>query len=125
MTDHLERLARRAEQDPFFLAAALHAYARSSDADDRALAAQLGCPTGALTRLRLCRTPAPAAPAFWQDVERIAARFGIDPHTLAEVVRRGQSLVQLRSAEACGGPPAFLLAAREGPDPSPPAGGPG
>jgi hypothetical protein len=114
MSEHLDRLAKRVEHDPFFLAAALNAYARSSRSDDPALAARLGCPTEVLTRLRLCRMPTPVPPAFWQDIAQIASAFGIDPDELAVVVRQGQSLVSLRSSnESRTESPCFLLAARD------------
>jgi hypothetical protein len=114
MSEHLDRLAKRVEHDPFFLAAALNAYAKSSSSDDPALAARLGCPTEMLTRLRLCRMPTPLPPGFWKDIQQIAAAFRIDPDELADVVRQGQSLVRLRSAdETRAESPCFLLAARE------------
>jgi hypothetical protein len=128
MSEHLERLARRVASDPFFLASALTRYAEREELDDAALAAMLGCTMPILTRLRLCRVPRPEAPFFWQDVERIAGRFALDPLTLAEIVRRGQALLTLQQAagkrldEAKG----FFLAARDGvADPADPAKGDG
>ena len=47
---------------------------------------------------RLCRNPDPRPPAFWQDTQAIAARFGLDAAVLAEAIRYGQSLMQLRRA---------------------------
>src|SRR5438105_4478075 len=44
----------------------------------------------------------PLPPAFWQDVERIAVRFRIDPDTLAEVVRFGQALRELSKPTISG-----------------------
>jgi hypothetical protein len=114
MSKHLERLAERVGNDPFFLAAAISAYQRSSQIDDQALAAKLGCPTELLARVRLCRMPASAAPEFWRDIKLIAERFSVDPDELAEVVRHGESVVRLRAAhdtkdESAG----FLMAARD------------
>jgi hypothetical protein len=94
----LDRLARRVLNDPFFLAAALTAFAESEGLDDAGLAARLGCELSVLTNLRLCRMPCPEAPQFWQDVEQIAERFGVDAETLAEMVRRGQGLRRFREA---------------------------
>jgi hypothetical protein len=119
MNPHLEHLARRLTNDPLFLAAILADYAGSEQLDDNGLAARLGCPVPVLTNLRLCRTPRPEAPLFWQDVEQIAARFAVDAKVLAEMVRRGESLHHLR--RAAGGAAAagtgFLLAARDGAPP--------
>ena|SRR5438067_34888 len=117
MSFNLERLAQRVSDDPYFLAAVLHAYAIGEGLDDTALAAKLGCRPAALTRLRLCRAPRPAAPFFWQDVQRIATSCAVNPESLAEVVRRGQSLMGMRGAAAdpASGAPGTLLAARDGP----------
>jgi hypothetical protein len=120
MSEHLERLARRVASDPYFLASALGRYAESEGLDDSALATKLGCTMPELTRLRLCRVPRPDPPFFWQDTERIAARFALDPNTLADVVRRGLALLSLQQASEKR--PAvekgFFLAARDDvPDP--------
>lgn len=119
MNTHLERLARRVQSDPFFLAAPLACYADSERLNDDALAARFGCDRDTLTHLRLCRTPDPRPPQFWQDVECIADRFHLDPDRLAEIVRLGQALVQAQPpAESAANPGAgFLLAAREEPEP--------
>jgi hypothetical protein len=120
MSQHLERLARRVASDPFFLASALARYAESEEPDDAALAEKLGCAMPVLTRLRLCRVPRPEAPFFWQDVERIATRFALDSHTLAEIVRRGQVLQSLQqtAAKRPDNAKGLFLAARDGvPDP--------
>jgi hypothetical protein len=126
MSTHLERLAGRAAADPFFLAGALSAYARSEALDDAGLAARLGCTPTVLTLLRLCRAPRPEAPVYLQDVARIAARFNLDGERLAEAARQGQALLCLqdpaagRQDSAAG----FLLAARDRPadSPDPPRG---
>ena len=119
MTDSLESLAARAAGEPFFLASLLAAYARSEGLDDAGLAAALGCPPGELTMLRLCRAPDTESPDFWDDVTRIAERFGIDPDRLAHVVKRGRVVGRLPTA----GPGGFLMAARDAeppPDEPPP-----
>jgi hypothetical protein len=114
MSDALESLARRATGDPFFLAAPLARYAERHGLDDAALVAWLGCPPARLTDLRLCRNPHPEAPRFWQDIERIAAHFGLDAERLAAAVRFGQGLVHLSQQGAnAADAPGFLMAARD------------
>jgi hypothetical protein len=114
MNPHLAHLAERVAGAPDFLACALAEYARSERLADGALAARLACSVETLTHLRLCRMPRGQAPLFWQDVERIAERFSVNAEALAEVARRGQSLINLRNAEDEGKQePGFLLAARD------------
>src|SRR5205823_83115 len=126
MSPYLEHLARRVVEDPSFLAAALAEYARGERLDDAGLAARLGCPPAALVHLRLCGMPRPEAPLFWQDVERIAGRFGVDAAALAEVVRRSQALLRLRAAGGAGDRgKSFLLAARDGAEETAPPEGKG
>jgi hypothetical protein len=111
----LEALARRVESDPFFLAGLLAEYARSESLDDIGLAAILDCELEALTAIRLCRAPRPDRDGFRQDVDQIAARFGLDADRLTAVVRRGETLRRLRSAAPSGH--GFLAAARDGEPP--------
>ncbi|MFO0881801.1 MAG: hypothetical protein U0840_31270 [Gemmataceae bacterium] len=113
MSKALERLARRVESDPFFLAAALAAFQASARLDDQALAVKLGCTAEVLTRLRLCRMPAPTAPGFWDDTRHIAEHFSLDADVLAEVVRHGQGVLRLRQGESTA-EAGFLMAARDG-----------
>lgn len=117
MSEHVERLARRVAQIPFFLAASLEQFARSRDLDDSGLAAHLHCDAATLTRLRLCRNPGPQPPAFWQDMQAIASRFAIDPEVLAEAVRYGQGLMKLRESQqsAADKEAGYLMAARDKP----------
>ena len=118
MSAALDHLAARVGTDPRFLANALAEYARSESLDDDGLIAFLGCAPADLTRLRLCG--APRQDCFRADVDAIAGQFGISPHTLTEVVRRGQSLAQFRAAQPAEAHPGFLLAARDHePDPPP------
>jgi hypothetical protein len=74
-----------------------------------------------LTHLRLCRNPELLSPNFWQDIQRIADRFQIDPDRLAEIVRFGQALLQ--PAVPPDAPaeqvPGFLMAARDEEPPEP------
>jgi hypothetical protein len=115
MADPLDWLAKRAEQEPFFLASVLAAYAHSEGLDDAGLSAALGCPLRELTMVRLCRAPRTEPPEFWEDVTAVAERFGMDPMRLAVAVKRGRVLLRLREA-APGG---FLAAARDH-EPEPP-----
>jgi hypothetical protein len=99
MADPLEALAARAEREPFFLASLLAAYARSEGLDDAGLAAALGCRTEDLVMVRLCRAPRTEPSEFWEDVECVAGRFGLDAERLAEAVKRGRVLERLRAAQ--------------------------
>jgi hypothetical protein len=109
VADPLNTLARRVENEPFFLASTLALFARSEAMDDEALCRFLCCPKESFAMLRLCRTPDEDPSAFQRDVKRIAERFGADGDALTEAVRRGQALQRLRQA-AVGG---TLLAARD------------
>ena len=114
----LERAAKRLEQDPFFFACPLAAYALSEDLDDAALAARLTCSPENLTMIRLSR--APEADRFAADIDEVATRFAADAQALAVAVRHGQAVERLRSRkpEHTDG---VLLAARDDdrPDPEP------
>lgn len=121
MSNHLDRLARRVQSDPLFLAAPLARYAQSQQLDDDALAALLGCDRDTLRQLRLCRNPDLTPPHFWEDVERIAGRFHLDPDHLAEIVRFGQALLHAPSSSSAGSSGGgSLLAAREETEGEPP-----
>ncbi len=58
MVEPLEKLARRAANEAFFLASVLRDYAQSEELDDAGLARVLGCRALDLPLLRLCRAPA-------------------------------------------------------------------
>ncbi|MGI8912719.1 MAG: hypothetical protein ACR2JY_02830 [Chloroflexota bacterium] len=111
MTSALPALAQRVRDDPFFLASALMIYAESEAMDDQQLAAQLGCTTEALAPLRLCRRPRPEPPQFRQDVDVIAARFGLRADVLATAVRRADAVTALR--QVAEGAQGTLVAARD------------
>ncbi len=120
MADPLEALAARAQDDPFFLASSLAAYARSEELDEAGLAAALGCPPGGLVMLRLCRAPRADPPEFWEDVSLVAERFGIEPQRLAEAVKRGRVLLRFQGPRPAAG--GTLMAARDRePDPQDPS----
>jgi hypothetical protein len=92
----LNVLARRVECDPFFLAGLLADYAERENIDEAGLAAALGCNPEALTALRLCRAPRPDRVGFREDVDQIAAHFGLDADRLTAVVRgRSEALRRL------------------------------
>src|SRR5258708_23467078 len=100
MTSRIRHLAQRVTDDPYFLASALQAYARSEHLDDDALAQALECSQETLTLLRLCRMPRHEPASFREDVHRIASRFGVQVDRLAEAVRRANALEALRRAVA-------------------------
>ena len=109
MNNHLESLAMRLRDDPFFLACPLALYADSEAMDDTKLAAALGCSPDDLVHVRLCR--APDALRFTEDIERIASKFKLNPDVLAQAVRGGQAIFHLR--EISGSNQGTLLAARD------------
>ena len=111
MAKNLEHLARRLVDDPFFVACPLTLYANSEGLDDESLASRLGCTEEAFTSMCLCRAPAGEAESFSDDIERIAAKFSVDADLLAEAIRRGQAIYQMkRKTESAS----TLLAARDG-----------
>jgi hypothetical protein len=118
MSDPLEKLSRRVEGDPLFLASVLAEYARAEGRDDAGLAQALGCRAEDLTGLRLCRAPRAEPAGFREDCRQIAGRFGLDMDRLMGVVRQGEALRRLRQGAV--GPPGFLMAARDRPEGPPP-----
>lgn len=116
MNPYLDHMAQRVTDAPDFFASALAAYARSEQMEDAGLAARLECSEGILTHLRLCRMPREQPPQFWEDIEKIAQRFSLDADNLAEVARRGHSLLRLQNpAGGRNSAKGFLLAARDDP----------
>jgi hypothetical protein len=111
MSETLRALARKVESDRFFLASLLAAYAEAEGLDDAGLAAALGCAVADLPLLRLCRSPRVGDDAFWDEVRALAERFGVDPHVLADAVKRGGLVLLAREAPA--GPASLLMAARD------------
>lgn len=94
MSTPLERLARRVEADPSYLAHILAAYVRVENLDDDGLAAALGLDPSRLATFRLCRAPYLEPDRFANDVRRLAEAFGLDERRLARIVRRGQAAAQ-------------------------------
>jgi hypothetical protein len=111
MAEPLEKLALRMEKDPFFLACSLRLFAQSKAMDDSQLASQLGCSVQTLLSLRLCRAPAPESKRFLHDIGHIAATYHIEETALAEAVRHGQAIWQLRQRQTGAAP--TLRAARD------------
>jgi hypothetical protein len=96
MTDEVRAAARRAGIDPFFLAFALAEYAKDNDWDEPALTAALGATPDTLAHARLCRMPRTDPAGFREDVDRIAAKFGLNRDVLAPAVRFGQVVATIR-----------------------------
>ena len=109
----LERLARRATADPFFLGFRLAEYARLHQLDDAALAARFGCEPGLLATIRLCAAPRSDPAGFREDVLCVAGKFGLDASALAEASKSGFASIREDAAPATVGPPALVLAARD------------
>ena len=110
MHDAVVELARRAAADPHFLAFALAEYAGREVLDEAGLMATLGATAEALASARLCRTPRPDPAGFRADVDRIAAKFGLNRDALAKAARHGLVVADLRRAAAEAAP---FLAARD------------
>jgi hypothetical protein len=106
-----QRLARRLESDPEFLAAVFADYKQRRDIDDDRLAANLGTDLLSLQRIAICRKPRPDL--FRDDVETIAGEFGIDPAKLADLIRHAEVLAAFAGRPAAAGAPEILAAARD------------
>jgi hypothetical protein len=102
MAEPLENLALRMEKDPFFLACSLRLFAQSKELDDSQLANWLGCSVQSLLLLRLCRAPKPQSSRFLKDIAHIAATYDAKETALADAVRHGQAIWQLRQRQADG-----------------------
>lgn len=117
MDEMVIRAARRAASDPHFLAFALHQYAENQQMDEPALATALGATADTLAHARLCRTPRGDEAAVGAEVDRIAAKFGLNAGVLMQAVRDGEAAVAIRTATAEPLPEtaAPVLAARDRP----------
>jgi hypothetical protein len=82
---HLDRLAARVADDPYFLAYSLALYQRLHALSDFALAAELHCDPSMLTPIRLCRAPRPGW-KFAGDVAEVCVRFGCDRAALRKAL---------------------------------------
>ena len=111
MATNLEHLARRLEDDPFFLACLLKLYAESEGLNEHSLAARMHCSKQTFVLVCLCRAPMGDDEAFQDDIERIATKFSVDADVLAEAIRRGQAIFEMRRKTNAS---ATLMAARDG-----------
>lgn len=118
-SDALARAARRAEQQPFFLASVLAAYKDANRLDDVAMAALLGCQPADLTRLALCRRPDTEQVRFLADIDHLAQRFQLRGDQLAIIIRQVDTLAainqQLQISNVGAG---MLRAARDHEEPA-------
>lgn len=111
MATNLEHLARRLEDDPFFLACPLKLYAESEGLNEDSLAARMRCSIDTCVLVCLCRAPAGDDESFQDDIEKIATKFSVDGDVLAEAIRRGQAIFEMRRTTNVAG---TLMAARDG-----------
>lgn len=113
-SEALSKAARRASQQPFFLASVFQSYQAANAVDDAALAGLLGCAVHDLPRLALCRRPVGEAAAFAADIDHLARRFQLDSEQLASVVRQVDALKALRTYRTVSKQaPGMLRAARD------------
>ncbi|MGH2532302.1 MAG: hypothetical protein ACRDJW_08325 [Thermomicrobiales bacterium] len=112
----MRRLARRLEANPDFLAAVFRRYRDAQDLDDDRIAFRLGVAPDDLPRLAICKRPRhdqTDPTLFRADVETIAEEFGLNPFTLAEVVRSVDVLDAVAGAPPGAVEAGFLAAAKE------------
>jgi hypothetical protein len=115
MSDQLERLAKRLENDAYFLACPLKRYAEFENLGVDELARGLACSLETLTLIRLCRAPRSVPAEFRQDIAQVATRFHVDADILASMVRSGQAIYHMgQAASQTGG---TLMAARDADSP--------
>ncbi|NJL55486.1 hypothetical protein HC928_10060 [bacterium] len=89
-------------------------YQTTHDLDDTALAALLGCAANDLSRLALCRRPAPESDTFRTDIEHLAQRFQLHTGQLASIIRQIDALQAIQQQlEREIGSRGFLQAARD------------
>ena len=110
MSNELEHLAHRLEDDPYFLACPLMLYAKSEGLGEEQLAAALGCAKENLVLVQLCRATSGDDARCSDDIEAIATRFSLDADALAEAIRRGQAIFQFRRTQTTSG---TMVAARD------------
>ena len=127
MNEMTIRTARRAAENRYFLAFALHLFAENNQMDEPDLMAALGATPETLAHARLCRTPRGDDSAVKDEVARIAAKFGLNAGVLLKAVRAGEVTVAHRTAaeRELPEPVVPMLAARDRtPDePRPPGSG--
>jgi hypothetical protein len=111
MAHRIESLARRVEDDPYFLAHPLASYAQSEGLSDYDLAKRLGCEVDQLSRIRLCRRPRSEPALFQDDIASVATAFNISQDILLQAVRRADALTAFRVAAVRDA--GLLMAARD------------
>jgi hypothetical protein len=113
VNEPLQRLADRAAADPQFLAFALTEYAKAESLDRPGLLAALGAAEDRFPHVQLCRAPRADPDGFREDVDRIAAKFGLNRDVLATAVRHGQVAAAHQIAAGDPNEAGFLIAARD------------
>lgn len=121
MDEMVIRAARRASVDPHFLAFALQQYAENQQMDELALMAALGATPETLAHARLCRTPRTDDNGMREDVDCIAAKFGLNAAMLMQAVRDRQStaVIEKATTEPLPEGMTWMLAARDRKDEPP------
>ena len=82
----LRQTALVAEQDAFYIAHALASYRERLGFDQAGLAQWLGVGPNQLAALAIKPRPDPSTPAFADEVQTLAERYGADPGRLAEAL---------------------------------------
>ena len=86
----LTHAARRAQDQPAYMAFALSRYQARHALDDETLAKQLGCDSVMLPRLALCL--APRTDHWSEDLAQVAGTLGLDPQILSAILTEGEAL---------------------------------
>lgn len=94
----LRYAARKAARNRFFLSEYLAEFRTDRGMTEDELARFLGCRSGLLSKLALCRRPDPESPKFRSDVEQIAAAFDMQPGRLVQLIREVDTLKALAEA---------------------------
>lgn len=110
-SEAFSRAARRASQQPFFLASVFQSYQTFNHISDTALAELLGCKEYDLPRLALCRRPAAHTATFAGDVDHLAMRFQINAEQLAAIIRQIDALEAIRGHLSVREQPSGMLRA--------------
>lgn len=92
------RAARAAERRPAFLASVFAAYRKAERLDEQGLARILGISLEQVCALALCLRPRPSS--FSDDVQRMAERFHVEPHTLAGIIRHVEAIEAIQATAA-------------------------
>lgn len=111
----LQYAARKAARSRFFLAEYLTEFSSIHKMDEDKLAQFLGCSSGLIPKLALCRRPDPESMNFRSEVEQIAVSFNLQPLRLAQLIREVEALKALAEMESKGqeAPDGLLAVARD------------